>query len=837
MSVANTHKAKRRLRSELVREDYDEGTAARTRPFSFDDIMNKRKKKKESFDVSQDALDKDVKRTSDNPEYERSPKTYSNDLPAGVKTISKDVKMVSDRKKDYDKHIIEEKTMKIKEEKRHVSRTRSKTTTTKNFDEKVRGGQDDHKGYVRINREEMSPVHEEYESEKRTRDVKHKDKLADISRGLTERERSKISSVIKRDLDRPASELSERKERKDSVELQKKESRPKRRRSRSRERDKGKSRSSTSFSVRAHKHSTREHGDTHSHNSRKDRSEKQVSDLDGNRISSNGSSSHNNRHGGSTSGLGGYSPRKRRTEAAVKTPSPTHLSPDKRSVGWDLPPPVTITSNIGSLPIDMQPSDQVVASDIVVSIPSPAVKVITGIFSNASIDSIQLTQATRPMRRLYVENLPASASEKSIRECFNNFLLGSGVNHIKGTQPCISCIVNKEKSQAIVEFLTPEDASAALAFDGRSFFGSFLKVRRPKDFIEVTTGISEKPIDAVDSISDTVKDSPYKIFIGGIPNAISSEMLMEIAGVFGPLKAYRFEINTELKASFAFLEYVDQSVTLKACAALNGMKMGGQMLTAVQARPDASLLEDDGTPPFYGIPGHAKPLLEKPTCVLKLWNMIDPECLSSLSEAEVDGLLEDIRLECSRSGAVKSVNIVWNSEGPKTALDNLCSSGNEQDLSNFEKESPTKECTDSEFSKEIKTKDAVDESDDADKIVDGNHIDDAAVAAASSGDNLPLTETLTPKESLEMVSMEQLDQVGTSLCAIRKDVLPIVKYELESECGLSGDMFEPGSVLVEYRREEAACMAAHYLHGRFFDGRIVNAAYVPFDVYRARYSK
>lgn len=35
-------------------------------------------------------------------------------------------------------------------------------------------------------------------------------------------------------------------------------------------------------------------------------------------------------------------------------------------------------------------------------------------------------------------------------------------------------------------------------------------------------------------------------------------------------------------------QYVDKSVTPKACAGLNGMKLGGQVLTVVQAIPDAS---------------------------------------------------------------------------------------------------------------------------------------------------------------------------------------------------------------------------------------------------------
>lgn len=40
-----------------------------------------------------------------------------------------------------------------------------------------------------------------------------------------------------------------------------------------------------------------------------------------------------------------------------------------------------------------------------------------------------------------------------------------------------------------MEFLTPEDALAALSFDGSSFFGSILKIRRPKDFVDVAVRI------------------------------------------------------------------------------------------------------------------------------------------------------------------------------------------------------------------------------------------------------------------------------------------------------------------------------------------------------------
>lgn len=35
------------------------------------------------------------------------------------------------------------------------------------------------------------------------------------------------------------------------------------------------------------------------------------------------------------------------------------------------------------------------------------------------------------------------------------------------------------------------------------------------------------------------------------------------------------------------IQYIDHSSTLKACAGLNGMKLGGCILTVVQALPDA----------------------------------------------------------------------------------------------------------------------------------------------------------------------------------------------------------------------------------------------------------
>ncbi|KAL7209865.1 hypothetical protein ACSBR1_031435 [Camellia fascicularis] len=685
MSRSSQHKERHGSRSELSQDKY-EGTAARIRPLSFDEIMLRRKNKKQFGDVeampgeAENITVKDVvEKVFDRSESVRGYRNKNDSLSVVVKHSSEDFVKVSSRKKEDNTFMSEDKLVKRKDKEIRDSKTKSKATLNKDAGDKAKGDKDDRRGHGRRKNDEWLGGDSENESDKRrARDLVAKERHADRSRGKSEKEikrkrrdeddeRSREKNAVKKHVSgkRHDLEFSDRKERKEPSEFHNEESRLKKRRSRSRERDKDKGRRSLSLSPRSHKrtsYSMREHGELFSHSS-KDRSRRQQSDDDRNKISSNGSSSHYQRHGESTSGLGGYSPRKRRSEVAVKSPPP-HRSPEKKSAGWDLPPAKADINATGSVLPNVQSLNQTALTantyelSTVAPVSSTTVRALSGVFSNAAFDSIQLTQATRPMRRLYIENLPASASEKAVMECLNDFLLPSGVNRVKGTLPCISCIIHKEKGQALVEFLTPEDASAALSLDGRSFSGSFLKIRRPKDYVEVATGGPDKSVAAVDSISDIVRDSPHKIFVGGISKAISSEMLMEIASAFGPLKAFHFEVNVDINEPCAFLEYVDQSVTIKACTGLNGMRLGGKMLTVVLATPDASSAENVGNSPFYSIPEHAKPLLEKPTQVLKLRNVLDPEALSSLSEPELEEILEDIRIECARFGIVKSVNVV-----------------------------------------------------------------------------------------------------------------------------------------------------------------------------------
>ncbi|CAJ2673873.1 unnamed protein product [Trifolium pratense] len=666
------------------------------------------------------------------------------------------------------------------------------------------------------------------------------------------------------------------------------------RRSRSREREDR--RRSPSFSPRAHRKAYQggECKDL-SMLSLTDSSRKKHSD-DKNKVSTNGSSSHHRgyRHSSSASGLGGYSPRKRKSETDNKTPSPSKHSPEKKRAGWDLPPvgtdpsPAVVSSGFQLSNNSVLSSMHDVASgtslDLSIVKPLP-VSFLNAVSAgkNVSIDSVQLTQATRPMRRLYIENLPASVSEKVVMDCFNNLLLSAGVNLIQQTRPCISCIVHKDRGQALVEFLTAEDASAALSFDGSTLFGSTVKIRRPKDYVEFATGEPERSVEVAVTISDVVVNSPNKIFIGGISNHVSSDMLMEIAGVFGSLKAYHFEAKVS-NGSCAFVEYVDHSVTIKACAGLNGMKLGGEVLTVVLAMPDAPPMENDGNPPSYDIPEHAKPLLSEPTEVLEIKNVFAVESISSLSDMGIEDILEDVRLECARFGTVKSIhlarhsedkNVATKSEVKKKVVSEEASLDTHTVTNNNAESSSSEEATCSNSmgtsgmelhcDKDLEDKDNNDTSVNVDKnaeILDNTAfqeqehlVTDASRSTCQRSPDHQDTPNDAPELHDNMVDNDIDKRLGDNMDS-KNTVCPFqegingcdrsselvgprkgIDDDDEKEDHTYNHVFEPGSILVEYARTEACRSAAHCLHRRFFDGRMVTVQYIPLSLYRARFTK
>lgn len=683
--------------------------------------------------------------------------------------------------------------------------------------------------------------------------------------------------------------------RKENAKLHHEEPRSKRRRSTSRDHYQERHDRSVSPSSREQRHSYRGHGhDYYPPYHSMDKSRRKHFETDRHRTSWNdGYSSGSYRR--YESRLGGYSPRKRKTapkdeQTTIKTASLVIRSPEKKSATWDQLPVATDLSNfVTTLQSTVGLKDSTVPVNFTTSKQDPNTTIgtiLTG--SNLAVDSVQLTQATRPLRRLHIENLPSLATEDMLIGCLNEFLLSSSASHIqRSKQPCLSCVINKDKRQAFVEFLTPEDATAALSFDGRSFGGSSLKIRRPKEYVEMAHVAPKKPSEEIKLISDVVADSPHKIFIAGISGVISSEMLMEIVSSFGPLAAYRFLFNEDLGGACAFLEYIDHSITSKACAGLNGMKLGGGILTAVNVFPNSTEQAFNEASPFYGIPDSAKSLLEEPTKVLQLKNVFDQEEYLLLSKSELEEILEDVRVECARFGAVKSINVVeYPASSDNTTGDTIteCEDGSTKiepkeyggnvsctetgvecsvlnqstdvpDPSICEVQDPVELDTDSipkgRDHKNLDTRgecdaptagdentdqgveadqtDSTDAQDDARGTIERGHAD-------ADQASLETSCSTAPGDGADKSGRENEQQGGAGVSESNTEKAPAVDAR-DNALASNTSALEAGCILVEFLRKEAACTAAHSLHGRRFGSRIVSAGYAPHDLYLQKYTR
>ncbi|KAG0366337.1 U2 small nuclear RNA auxiliary factor 2 [Gamsiella multidivaricata] len=269
----------------------------------------------------------------------------------------------------------------------------------------------------------------------------------------------------------------------------------------------------------------------------------------------------------------------------------------------------------------------------------------------------------RQQRRLYCGNLPMGINEDSLANFFNQTMMSMNLTTGAGA-PVVSVHINYEKNYAFVEFRTPEEATAAMAFDGIVFQGQTLKIRRPKDYQPPEGANHEVPqIHVPGVISTNVPDSENKIFIGGLPLYLNDEQVIELLTAFGELKAFNLvkENNVGASKGFAFCEYLDPNLTDIACQGLNNMMLGEKKLVVQRASVGSSRNQNPAgganaiaLHPNLMLPGTgATEVL--PTTVLQLLNMVTAEELED--DQEYEDILDDIREECGKFGQVLEVKI------------------------------------------------------------------------------------------------------------------------------------------------------------------------------------
>lgn len=280
--------------------------------------------------------------------------------------------------------------------------------------------------------------------------------------------------------------------------------------------------------------------------------------------------------------------------------------------------------------------------------------------SAASATPVVGSNVVMQSRRLYVGNIPFGVSESAMMDFFNQQMSLTGLAQSEG-MPVIAVQINLDKNFAFLEFRSIDETTAAMAFDGIVFQGQSLKIRRPRDYQAMPGMGDTATVPGV--VSTVVGDSPFKIFIGGLPNYLTDDQVKELLTSFGPLKAFNLvkDAVTGLSRGYAFCEYVDPLITDAAIQGLNGMQLGDKKLIVQLASIGAKtgvipVTGNINAPVTVQVPGlQFTPGSAATTEVLCLLNMVTEDEL--LDDDEYEEILEDVKDECNKYGAVKSIEI------------------------------------------------------------------------------------------------------------------------------------------------------------------------------------
>ena len=266
--------------------------------------------------------------------------------------------------------------------------------------------------------------------------------------------------------------------------------------------------------------------------------------------------------------------------------------------------------------------------------------------ANSAANTALKPSHARQSKRLFVYNLPTTATDDSMVEFFNLQL--NGLNVTRSPDPCLSAQINPDRSFALVEFKSAEDATTALAFNGISAADdepsngeangkpSGLDIRRPKDYIVPVVTDESEQTEGV--ISENVPDTQNKVRMTNIPVYIEDEQVKELLQTFGQLKSCIVIKDTGSGQSrgVAFFEYYDPGVTDSAVAGLNGIELGDGNLIAARASVGVQQVSGEMSVNAMSMLAGAQSTDVEQGRVLCLLNMVTAEEL--LDNDEYEGL-------------------------------------------------------------------------------------------------------------------------------------------------------------------------------------------------------
>ncbi|RAW37156.1 hypothetical protein PC110_g6572 [Phytophthora cactorum] len=298
--------------------------------------------------------------------------------------------------------------------------------------------------------------------------------------------------------------------------------------------------------------------------------------------------------------------------------------------------------------------------------------------------------AQKPARELYVGNLPPNVTGPQLQEFLSTIIQQVGLTTQPGS-PIINTWTSTDGHFAFCEMRSVEECNLALLLNQLSLLGQPLKFGRPRSFMgppqpmpqvsartqtaltnlgctpnpawfaqsavpstETTTTestLAEATLSAIAAAQPVAAEagSGHRLVMSNIPVVLTEEQVKELVEPFGKLKSFTLVKDTATGASLgnALFEYEDSDVAAQAVEGLNGLSIGG-ILLSVQRQPPSSGAA-------VALPSAAVNPEDQPSPVLKMANMVSIDELRD--DEEYADLAEDVEEECKRFGSVTGMEI------------------------------------------------------------------------------------------------------------------------------------------------------------------------------------
>ncbi|KAH9145486.1 hypothetical protein AeRB84_010617 [Aphanomyces euteiches] len=343
----------------------------------------------------------------------------------------------------------------------------------------------------------------------------------------------------------------------------------------------------------------------------------------------------------------------------------------------DAPP-----SNTGS-------SSQPTITQMMLQYPTLSIQEIMAKMSQSQ-NSLSTAISLKPMRELYVGNLPPNVTATQLQDFLGTIIQQVGLA-LQGQpgNPILSTWISTDGQYAFCEMRTVEECNLALMLNQLNLLGKQLKFGRPRSFVgppqpmptvsnrtqtalvnlgcipnpmwfaggSAACGLKEAGLlqdnNAFEEIGQIPPDNTSnRLLMANIPTVLTEEQVAQLVEPFGTLAAFTLVKNAEGESvGSALFEYEDDSVTEAAMNGLNGLDLGGHVVVVQRA-------SKQGTLPKYNPNKKVEEKAEeeeKPTPVIQLGNMVQASELED--DDEFADLKEDIEEECNKFGKVVALEI------------------------------------------------------------------------------------------------------------------------------------------------------------------------------------